>query len=193
MRIMSYSVRPVARGAALVLGALLLTVSTASAQYGSGRPGGGFRGGPGAGGRPGIDPSSIPTAEQLAGPPNAVTLRQVVSLDSAQMEAYGSRYQAHMRRTEVERDSAQALLTELRGAMRERDFQGAQRYSSSLRGLSRNLEKEDKEFEKEELKPLLTSDQQKAYEQYLKSRKKAAEEERRDRFGGGGGRRPGGA
>jgi hypothetical protein len=173
----------------LFLGVGLLTSTIAQAQAGGGYqpPGGSMSGGgawDGGGGRrmgrPPFDPSELPSPEEIEGPPNPATMRQLVALTDPQTEQYSHAWDSLMADTRAQRDSARAAHAAMRSAFQDHNRDGVQQQARLLTALGKDLRKRDEAFDKS--LGFLTHDQRKQYEDLEKEQKKAREEERRQRF-----------
>jgi hypothetical protein len=183
-------------GASLVFVVSFLAGTVVSAQQGGGYgPGGGYTpagggsmsgggawdGGGGRGmGRPPFDPSDIPTPEEIDGPPNPPTTRQLLSLADSQTQRYTTAWDSLMRETGVKRDSARTAREAMRSSFRDHDRQGVETQAKLLTALGKDLRKQDDAFDKS--LTFLSKDQRKQYEDYKKQQKQAREEERKRRF-----------
>lgn len=181
--------RCVRRASLVALALLALGGAPLAAQYsggfgppgGGGGFGGGFGGGHGGwgGGRHGGGAASLPTEQELAGPLPPESLKGVLSLADSQVGRYRPLWEQHMQATKVQRDSAQAALSGVHRAMQEHDRTAMQQYVPVLRRLAPNLEDRDKQFADKQLKPILTKDQAKSFDQWRDDQKRAADDERR--------------
>jgi hypothetical protein len=143
--------------------------------------GGAWDGGAGRGmGRPPFDPSDIPTPEEVDGPPNPPTTRQLLSLADSQTQRYTTAWDSLMRETGVKRDSARTAREAMRSSFRDHDRQGVEAQAKLLTALGKDLRKQDDAFDKS--LTFLSKDQRKQYEDYKKQQKQAREEERKRRF-----------
>ncbi len=174
---------------ALIVAASLLAAGTVQAQDPGGYqpPGGSMSGGgawDGGGGRrmgrPPFDPSELPSPEDIDGPPNPATLRQLLSLTDQQTQQYTHAWDSLMAGTQAQRDSARAAREAMRSAFRDRNRDVVQQQAKLLTRLGNDLRKRDQAFVKS--LGFLTSEQRKQYEDYQKEQKKARDEERRQRF-----------
>ena len=142
--------------------------------------GGSWDGGGGRGmGQPPFDPSELPTPEEIDGPPNPPTMRQLLSLSDSQSQRYKSGWDSLMADTRAKRDSARTSRDAMRAAFGDRDRQGVQAQAKLLTVLGKDLRKRDQAFDKS--LGFLTKDQRKQYQDYQKQQKEAREEER-ERF-----------
>jgi hypothetical protein len=182
-------------GASLVFVVSFLAGTLVRAQQGGGYgPGGGYTpaggsmsgggawdGGAGRGmGRPPFDPSDIPTPEEIDGPPNPPTMRQLLSLTDSQTHRYTTAWDSLMKETGAKRDSARTAREAMRSSFRSQDRQGVQTQAKLLTALGKDLRKQDDAFDKS--LAFFSKDQRKQYEDYKKQQKQAREEERRRRF-----------
>ena len=183
-----------------VLAATMMVVSSLAAQdaggYGpsGGRGGRGGRGGGWGGhrmGDQGVDPFSLPSAEEIDGPPTPGTFKQLFSLTDHQADAYGHGWDSLMAGTKLERDSARVARETIRSAFADHDREAAQQQARILQRLGKDLRQRDEAFDK--ALAFLTKDQRKQYNDWKKDQKKAREEQRRDRFRGDGGEGPAGS
>jgi hypothetical protein len=143
--------------------------------------GGAWDGGAGRGmGRPPFDPSDIPTPEEIDGPPNPPTTRQLLSLADSQTQRYTTAWDSLMRETGLKRDSARTAREAMRSSFRDHDRQGVETQAKLLTALGKDLQKQDDAFDKSLV--FLSKDQRKQYEDYKKQQKQAREEERKRRF-----------
>jgi Spy/CpxP family protein refolding chaperone len=174
---------------ALVLAASLLAGTTVRAQAPGGYqpPGGSMSGGgawDGGGGRrmgpPQFDPSELPSPEDIDGPPNPATLRQLLSLTDQQTQQYTHAWDSLMAGTRVQRDSARAAREAMQSAFQARNRDAVQEQAKLLTELGRGLRKQDEAFVKS--LGFLTGEQRKQYQEYQKEQRKARDEERRQRF-----------
>jgi hypothetical protein len=179
-----------------VLAATMMVVSSLAAQDagGYGPPGGRGRGGSWGGhrrGDQGFDPSSMPSPEEIDGPPTPGTFKQLFALTDQQADAYGHGWDSLMAETKPQRDSARVARETMRSAFADRDREAAQQQARILQRLGKGLRQRDEAFDKS--LAFLTKDQRKQYDDWKKDQKKAREEQRRDRFRGDGGEGPRGA
>jgi hypothetical protein len=143
--------------------------------------GGAWDGGAGRGmGRPPFDPSDIPTPEEIDGPPNPPTTRQLLSLADSQTQRYTTAWDSLMRETGLKRDSARTAREAMRSSFQDHDRQGVETQAKLLTALGKDLRKQDDAFDKS--LTFLSKDQRKQYEDYKKQQKQAREEERKRRF-----------
>jgi len=173
----------------LVVAASLLAGMAVRAQAPGGYqpPGGSMSGGgawDGGGGRrmgpPQFDPSELPSSEDIEGPPNPATLRQLLSLTDQQTQQYTHVWDSLMAGTQAQRDSARAARDAMRSALQDRNRDVVQQQAKLLSGLGRDLRKRDEAFVKS--LGFLTGEQRKQYGDYQKEQRKARDEERRQRF-----------
>lgn len=163
--------------------ALTLLASGLSAQdstYGGGGTGG--MGGPGGMSgrrddfrRRGTDVGrSIPTANQLEGPPIPDFFVDRFGLDSAQANQYRSAYDSFMTATAAIRDSAKATRRVIDGAWQSGDRFSARAGIPRLQTLGDSLAKADGRFDNR-LKTFLTSSQVKAYKKWRDDQRRQEE------------------
>jgi Spy/CpxP family protein refolding chaperone len=179
-----------------LLGLSLLLASPLYAQYGGGPPSGGWSGRGGHGGFRGMrgggsrmDLSSLPTQDEIDGPPTPDTFKQMFQLSDDQTTRYTQAYDSLMTRTKPARDSARVAMQSLRTAMDARDRSAVRQQADLLGELGKELSKGDDSFDKS-VKPILTKDQRKQYDDWKKDRKKAADEERKNWWRSSGARNP---
>jgi hypothetical protein len=168
---------------ALVVAASLLagTAGRAQAPGGYQPPGGSMSGGgawDGGGGRrmgpSAFDPSELPSPEDIEGPPNPATLRQLLSLSDQQTQQYTRAWDSLMGGTQAQRDSARAAREAMRSAFQARNREVVQQQAKLLTGLGRDLRKRDEAFVKS--LGFLTREQRKQHEDYQKEQRKARDE-----------------
>jgi hypothetical protein len=131
--------------------------------------------------RPGMDGAGMVTEGEVAGPPTAVALQQVVELSADQVTSYESRWNEHMAATATPRDSARAALHGIGAARESADREMMRHHAEALRRLASTLQKRDREFEEKQLEPLPTKEQKKAFDKWQDARKKEADAERERR------------
>ncbi len=179
-----------------VLAATTMVVSSLAAQDAGGYGPSGGRGAWGGRGRDGgwgghrmgdqgFDPSSMPSPEEIDGPPTPATFKQLFSLTDPQADQYGRAWDSLMAETRPARDSARAAQETMRSAFADYDREAAQQQTKVLQRLGKDLRKRDEVFDKSLV--FLTKDQRKQYDDWKKDQKKAREERREHRFRGDGG------
>ena len=185
-----------------VLAATMMVVSSLAAQDAGGYGPSGGRGGRGGRGRgggwgghgmgdQGFDPSSMPSPEEIDGPPTPGTFKQLFALTDQQADAYGHGWDSLMAESKPQRDSARVARETMRSAFADHDREAAQQQAKVLQRLGKDLRQRDEAFDKS--LAFLTKDQRKQYDDWKKDQKKAREEQRRDRFRGDGGEGPPGS
>lgn len=178
-----------------VLAATTMVVSSLAAQDAGGY-GPGARGGWGGRGRDGgwgghrmgdqgFDPSSMPSPEEINGPPTPGSFKQLFSLTDPEADQYGHAWDSLMAETRLQRDSARVARETVRSAFADHDRELAERQIKVLQRLGKALRKRDEVFDKS--LAFLTKDQRKQYDDWKKDEKKAREERREHRFRGDGG------
>lgn len=110
-----------------VLAATTMVVSSLAAQDAGGW--GGHRMGD-----QGFDPSSMPSPEEIDGPPTPGTFKQPFSLTDPQADQYGHAWDSLMAETRPERDSARVARETMRSAFADHDREAAQQQTMVLRG-----------------------------------------------------------
>jgi hypothetical protein len=172
---------------ALVVAGLVVAGSLQAQYPGGYGPGGGTGGGMGGrhrgggwgGHRGGADAPAIPTDRELEGPPTPDALRSVLSLSDDQVAKYQPLWAQYMSDTKAQRDSAQTALAGLHRAFDDHDREAMRQYFPVLHSIAPALTDRDKQFADKQLKPLLTKDQRKQFDQWRDEQKKAADDERR--------------
>jgi Spy/CpxP family protein refolding chaperone len=140
-------------------------------EYGPGGPGGG-RWNKGGGGGHRI------SSETIEGPPAPAVMRDSIGLSGDQLQRYATLYTNHVNATKAARDSLRANLQEVRAAFQSGDRSAARERRSAIESQANDLSKQDKTFDNE-LKNILTKDQQKRYDTWKDNRDKAKRAERR--------------
>jgi Spy/CpxP family protein refolding chaperone len=161
---------------------------------GSGMGGGGGRRDHNGQGRwPGGQRPTLPSDDEVEGPPTPSLMRTVADLDDEHAARYAQAYDQHMTTTEPWRDSLRTAMRSLR-SMRESGDRDAMRaamreQAPEVSRLWDELAKQDQSFDKG-LKKVLTKEQRKQYEKWRDEEKKAREAQQPERdpdFGGGSG------
>jgi Spy/CpxP family protein refolding chaperone len=179
-----------------VLAATTMVVSSLAAQDAGGYGSSGGRGGWGGWGRDGawgghrmggqgFDPSSMPSPEEIDGPPAPGTFRQLFSLTDPEADRYGHAWDSPMAETRLVRDSARVAQATIRSAFADHDRAAAQRQIKVLQRLGKALRKRDEVFDRS--LAFLTKDQRKQYDDWKQDQKKAREERQEHRVRGDGG------
>ena len=120
----------------------------------------------GDGGEPGGRPRHrMAGLEAVAGPASPAVLRDTVRLSGAKLQQYSKQYDAYIASTKVARDSLRSNLQAMRSAYESGDRSAARDRRDTVKRQSEDLSRRDQEFEKS-LKSLLSSEQQKRYDQW---------------------------
>lgn len=151
------------RFAAVVALGLTVMATPALAQGSYGRMGGSGRGGMHRAGGSSMSP------ELMTGPPAAAEMTKLASLDSSQAARYATLYQNFMDGSAADRDSLKTMMEQRRST----GAQGMAAPSGARGDLVKDLEQQQKSFDST-LKGLLTKDQWKAYQGWIKQSQKAA-------------------
>jgi hypothetical protein len=109
--------------------------------------------------------------EAVAGPASPAILRDTVGLSGAKLQQYSKQYDTYIASTKVTRDSLRSNLQAMRSAHEGGDRSAARDRRDTVMRQSQDLSRRDQEFEKS-LKALLSSDQQKRYDQWKADRQK---------------------
>ena len=133
---------------------------------------------------------SLPTTEQLEGPPLPDFFVPRFELDSGQAGEYRVVYDSFMNATAAIRDSAQAARRAIDAAFQGGDREAARSSFPRLAALGDSLAKEDTRFD-QRLKSFLAASQLKAYKKWKDEQQRQEESERRDEMEQRGGRRRG--
>ncbi|MBA2627352.1 MAG: hypothetical protein H0U85_05015 [Gemmatimonadales bacterium] len=162
---------------ALTVALALASAAPVSAQF----PGAGSSMEDGMGGgrsvmsrRPGAGEPML-TEQQLDGPPTPETMRQLLTLEDGQVDAYRQAYETLMRGTQAQRDTARVAFRGMREAFASGNRTGARATGAYVRRLGQELARQDAEFDKA-AKALFTKEQRKAYEKWQARNRKEAEE-----------------
>lgn len=147
------------RFAAVVALGLTVMATPALAQGSYGRMGGSGRGGMHRAGGSSMSP------ELMTGPPAPAEMTKLASLDASKAASYATLYQNFMDSSVADRDSLKAMMQQ-RG-------QGMAAPAGARSGLVKDLGQQQKSFDST-LKGLLTKDQWKAYQGWLKQSQKSA-------------------
>lgn len=134
----------------------------------------------------------MPDPVLFSGPPLPEDFLDLVTLDSAQYNAYRTQYMNFMQATRPQRDSLLEMRRQMRDAFESGmggmppggGRQGGGEGRDKMQKMLGELEKQQKVYD-EELKVLLKEPQYKRYETWRKDEYTRAEREMRDRFGGG--------
>jgi Spy/CpxP family protein refolding chaperone len=155
-------------GIALLVG--LGTVGTAHAQR-STEPGSGDHAGPSHG--------RMLRSGRLEGPPAPAFMRDSIRVGGKELQQYTQQYDSHMAATKPIRDSVRAGMQAVRAAYEKGDREAARAGREKAQEQWKKLAEQDKKFD-DNLKNVLTKDQQTRYEQWKDRRKQEAREEWRE-------------
>jgi hypothetical protein len=133
---------------------------------------------------------SLPTTEQLEGPPLPDFFVPRFELDSGQAGEYRVVYDSFMSTTATIRDNAQAARRAIDAAFQGGDRESARSSFPMLAALGDSLAKEDARFD-QRLKSFLAGRQLKAYKKWKDDQQRQEESERREEMEQRGGRRRG--
>ena len=109
--------------------------------------------------------------EAVTGPAPPAILHDTVGLSGAKLQQYSKHYDTYIASTKVARDSLRSNLQAIRSAYESGDRSATRDRRDTVMHLSQKLSRRDQEFEKS-LKALLSSDQQKQYDQWNADRQK---------------------
>jgi hypothetical protein len=109
--------------------------------------------------------------EAVAGPASPAILRDTVGLSGPKLQQYSKQYDTYIASTKVARDSLRSNLQAIRSAYESGDRSATRDRRDTVMRQSQDLSRRDQAFEKS-LKALLSSDQQKRYDQWKADRQK---------------------
>ena len=116
----------------------------------------------------------------LNGPPAPAEFARIVKLPAESVTRYTQLYDRFMESTRPQRDSLAAMRRDRREAYSEGDRETARRHRGQLRPLAEDLARQQVTFD-DTLKPILTKDQWKRYEQWREDQRKQAAKAWNDR------------
>lgn len=116
----------------------------------------------------------------LDGPPAPAEFARTVKLPADKLTRYTELYDRFMESTRPQRDSLTAMRRDRRKAFNEGDRETARRHRGQLRPLAEDLARQQVTFD-DTLKPTLTKDQWKRYEQWRDEQRKQAAKAWKDR------------
>jgi hypothetical protein len=116
----------------------------------------------------------------LDGPPAPAEFARTVKLPADKLTRYTELYDRFMESTRPQRDSLTAMRRDRRKAFSEGDRDTARRHRGQLRPLAEDLARQQVTFD-DTLKPTLTKDQWKRYEQWRDEQRKQAAKAWKDR------------
>ena len=116
----------------------------------------------------------------LDGPPAPAEFARIVKLPADKLTRYTELYDRFMESTRPQRDSLTAMRRDRRKAFNEGDRETARRHRGQLRPLAEDLARRQVTFD-DTLKPTLTKDQWKRYEQWRDEQRKQAAKAWKDR------------
>jgi hypothetical protein len=171
--------------ACLILFALAMAspavAQDAGGYGGTGGPGGpGMRGGHrggmrGGGGMTHVDPVV------LQGPPAPAEFAHIVELPEDQVGRYTQLYERFMAATRPQRDSLDALRSQMRDAFADGDRDAMQRQRGSMGPLAKDLEQRQATFD-DTLKGVLDKQEWQRYEKWREDQRKQADKDRQERW-----------
>jgi hypothetical protein len=109
----------------------------------------------------------------LNGPPAPAEFTRIVQLPADKVTRYTELYDRFMQSTRPQRDSLAAMRRDRREAFSEGDRESARRHRGQLRPIAEDLARQQVAFD-DTLKPTLTKDQWKRYEQWRDEQRKQA-------------------
>ena len=115
---------------------------------------------------------------RLEGPPAPGIMRDSIRVSGKELQQYTEQYDSHMAATKPIRDSVRAGMQAVRAAYEKGDREAARAGRGKVQEQWKKLAEQDKKFE-ENLKNVLTKDQQTRYEQWKDKQKQEVREERR--------------
>jgi hypothetical protein len=116
----------------------------------------------------------------LDGPPAPAEFARIVKLPADKLTRYTELYDRFMESTRPQRDSLTAMRRDRRKAFNEGDRETARRHRGQLRPHAEDLARQQVTFD-DTLKPTLTKDQWKRYEQWRDEQRKQAAKAWKDR------------
>jgi hypothetical protein len=129
----------------------------------------------------------------MAAPPSPSFMRDSIQVSGKELQQYTQRYNSHMAATKPLRDSLRTSMQSARAAFDKGNRSEASSQRDAVRAQWKRLADQDKKFD-QDLKNVLTKDQQTRYEQWKDNRKHEARQQwrqrRADRRHGGWGSGP---
>lgn len=123
----------------------------------------------------------------VEGPPAPAFMRDSIQVTGKQLQQYTQRYDSHMRATQPLRDSLRTSMQAARAAFEKGDRSEAHSRRDAVQSQWKRLADQDKKFN-QDLKNVLTKEQQTRYQQWKDNRKEEDRrrwrEHRADRRGG---------
>ena len=124
---------------------------------------------------------------RVEGPPVPAFMRDSIGVSGKELQQYTEQYDSHMAATKPIRDSVRASMQAVRTAYEKGDRDAAGAAREKAQGQWKQLAEQDTKFE-ENLKNVLTKDQQTRYQQWEDKRKEHARDEWRQHRGKHGSR-----
>jgi Spy/CpxP family protein refolding chaperone len=112
----------------------------------------------------------------LEGPPAPAIMRDSIEVTGKELQQYTQRYDSHMAATKAVRDSLRSTMQAARAAFEKGDRSEARSRHDTVEHQWKQLADQDKKFE-DDLKNVLTKDQQNRYQQWKDRRRQEAHEE----------------
>jgi hypothetical protein len=123
----------------------------------------------------------------MAGPPAPAFMRDSIQVSGKELQQYTQRYNSHMAATKPLRDSVRTSMEAVRAAFEKGDRSDIRSQRDAGRAQWKRLADQDKKFD-QDLKNVLSKDQQTRYQQWKDNRKQEARQQwrghRADRHGG---------
>jgi Spy/CpxP family protein refolding chaperone len=124
---------------------------------------------------------------RVDGPPSPAFMRDSIRVSGKELQQYTQQYDSHIAATKPIRDSVRASMQAMRAAYEKGDREEARAGREKAQQQWKKLAEQDKKFV-DNLKNVLTRDQQSRYEQWKDQRKQEAREEWRQHRGKHGSR-----